>query len=386
MKIAKFDIPEKGPSSISFWLLLVSLLLLLTYNTQLAALRLVLVSGLMFLPVMYLYGAALSKNFILSLLISIAIMVFLFFCILVNSSTFQLSISGPQGEIFAAIVGFSFIFYLEIIKSKKSREINTTRLLKYFVMGYFGILVFDLLLRYIQEPTCFMNYFCRKEAKTVGLFNTTNVTGVNIATILITLLVVKQAKNFKFLFIFLHLILLTTMARAAIVAYVFVLLVYFVFKSHFFVKLTAFSISVVLIAIIAIYNPYNILSDGSLLSKIDFLNQTLVLAKGADLRELMFGYGASFDSVATVLNVNGWSPHLPFLKAFFYFGIWGIIFYFFSILVPVYVVGTKFIWPLLVNQIAALAGGPMYSPTITCSLVLIYMCQANAKKGKYYEQ
>lgn len=350
---------------------------------QLSIIRLILVSGVMLLPIVYLYGATLSKNFVSGLLTSISILIFLFFCILVNSDTFLLNISGPQGEIFAAIVGFSFIFYLEIAKNEKTREINFAHLLKYFLLGYLGILLCDLLLRYIQEPACFLNYFCRKEAKTVGLFNTTNVTGVNIASILITLLVIKQAKNFKFIFFLMNLILLTTMARAAIVAYIFVLLLYAIFRSNFFVKLFFITISVFLFIMLAIYNPQNILNDGSLLSKIDFLNQTLVLAKNADMTELMFGYGASFNSVATVLNVNGWSPHLPFLKAFFYFGIWGFILYIFSLIVPLYVIGSQFMWPLLVNQIAALAGGPMYSPTVTCAFLLVYMSRTNLNKGKY---
>ena len=173
------------------------------------------------------------------------------------------------------------------------------------------------------------------------------------------------------------------MARAAIVAYVFVLLLYAIFRSNFFVKLFFITISVFLFIMLAIYNPQNILNDGSLLSKIDFLNQTLVLAANADMTELMFGYGASFNSVATVLNVNGWSPHLPFLKAFFYFGIWGFILYIFSLIVPLYVIGSQFMWPLLVNQIAALAGGPMYSPTVTCAFLLVYMSRTNLNKGKY---
>lgn len=382
MRVTGFDISQKGLASKSFLLLLVLLLLLLNYNVQISIIRLILVSGIMILPIVYLYGATLSKNFIFSLLTSISILIFLFFSILINSNTFSLNISGPQGEIFAAIVGFSFIFYLEMARNKKTHEVNFSHFLKYFLLCYLGILLCDLLLRYVQEPACFLNYFCRKEAKTVGFFSTTNVTGVNIATILVTLLVIKQAQNFKFTFFLLHLILLSTMARAAIVAYIVVLLLYFIFRFNLFIKFIVIISSVFLIIMISVYNPQNILSDGSLLSKIDFLNKTLILAKNAEMTELIFGYGASFDSVATVLNVNGWSPHLPFLKAFFYFGIFGVVFYILTLIVPLYAVGAQFTWPLLVNQIAALAGGPMYSPTVTCVFLLIYMSRAKLNKGK----
>ena len=78
--------------------------------------------------------------------------------------------------------------------------------------------------------------------------------------------------------------------------------------------------------LISIFNPYDILHDGSLKSKFDFLLQTKKIAETTSLSQLIFGFGASFGSVANLLNVNGWSPQLPFLKAFFYLGIPGLSF------------------------------------------------------------
>ena len=380
MYSAQEKIVKKGPESLSFWLFLIPLFALVNYNTQNSGLRMVLVLGIMFLPIFYLYRSPLSKNFHCSFFISIFIIIYLLTCLAINSNTLEFNISGPNAEIFAAFVGFSFVFYVEMIKSQKINKLDVRHLFMFFVLGWLGILLADLLTRYLEEPECFLNYFCRKSAKTVGFFSTTNVTGVNIATILITLLATKQAKYFKLTFILFNVILFTTMARAAIISYIFVTLAYIIFQSNIFVKFSTLLIFIFSIIGIAVYNPYNILNDGSLLSKFEFINQTILLAEDAGLRELFFGYGASLDSVASILGVNGWSPHLPLLKAFLYFGLPGVIFYIISILVPVFVVGRTFFWPLLVNQLAAMAGGPMYSSTLTCALILVYMVQVNNKR------
>ena len=48
---------------------------------------------------------------------------------------------------------------------------------------------------------------------------------------------------------------------------------------------------------------------------------------------LFFGFGESFSTVNSILNVNDWSPHLLLLKAFLYFGIAGVVLYLESMLV-----------------------------------------------------
>jgi len=360
----------------TYWLMLSTLVLLLTFNVQSGPLRLILVASMIIMPLVILYDRPLNRGFIVRLISSILIVTFFFLSVLLNVDTFSLSLSGPQGEIFAAIVGISFVFYLALVQDLRGRGLDYRYLLKSFLILYTAILLADIAVRYIEAPSCFLNYFCRKEAKTVGFFNTTNVTGVNVATILMTVIVTRQVAASKLIFVLLHFVLLSTMARAAIVSYVVVVLIYLTFSAHLLIRLFVCIVLLVAVFYIAIVNPYNILNDGSLLSKFDFLSRSLEIARGASLYQLLFGFGASFDSVARILNVSGWSPHIPFLKAFFYFGLPGFAIYFFSIAVTLYVGGTRFIWPLLVNQIAAMAGGPMYSPTLTCALVILVLLRS----------
>ena len=162
------------------------------------------------------------------------------------------------------------------------------------------------------------------------------------------------------------------MARAAIISYVITVSFYLIISSHKFFRFIAFLFLIVVINVVASINPYNILNDGSLKSKFDFLFQTKEIAETATFKQLLFGFGASLNSVASILDVNGWSPHLPILKAFFYFGIVGFLLYGFSLLICLMLGGTKFIWPLMVNQVAAMAGGPMYSTTLTFSVFFLY--------------
>ena len=355
------------------YILMLCLILLLVFNVQHTGVRIVLVLAIIFLPIYLLWNRSLPQNFISGLVLTASVICFLLICVLVNSNTFTLSFSGAQGEIFAAFVSVSFVFYFALMVLTSWDFTNIDKLFKYVLIMFTFILLADAVVRYILEPNCFMNYFCRKEAKTVGFFSTTNVTGVNVATVLVTMIALKRVASHKIIFLLLHIILITTMARAAIISYAITVFLYLVINSHKFIRFPVFLFFIYIIVFVALKNPYDILNDGSLKSKFDFLFQTLEIAETATLTQLLFGFGASFNSVADILGVNGWSPHLPFLKAFFYFGIVGFFLYVFSMLICLALGGKRFIWPLLVNQVAALAGGPMYSTTLTFSLFFVYV-------------
>lgn len=376
--------PRKLSKNLHLLTIILILVILVTYNVQVSFIRLLFVIILMVAPLVILWRKNFSTNIIIGIIGTTLLFCVMFASVLVNANTFELNISGPQAEILAAFVGFSFVFYIAFAIEVQKSRLDFPKLFSQFLFFYTVILLFDTGLRYYLEPGCFLNYFCRKSAKTVGLFSTTNVTGANIVTILMVLISSRQFSANKIIFIILHIVLITTMARAAIIAYFAVFSLYYIFNSTFLVKALFGITFFTSILIILITNPYDILNDGSFMSKLDFLQQSYLIAQDASLKELAFGFGASFNAVAEILNVSGWSPHLPFLKAFFYFGIPGLLAYFVSLLVMVYVGGRSFLWPLMVNQVTAMAGGPMYSPALTCALIFTYLLRTKLRKDQFY--
>ena len=151
------------------FILMLCLILLLVFNVQHAGVRIVLVLAIIFLPIFLLWNRSLPKNFISGLVLTASVICFLLICVLVNSNTFTLSFPGAQGEIFAAFVSVSFVFYFALMVFTSWDFTNIDKLFKYVLIMFTFILLADAVVRYILEPNCFMNYFCRKEAKTVGL-------------------------------------------------------------------------------------------------------------------------------------------------------------------------------------------------------------------------
>ena len=109
----------------------------------------------MILPIFLLFNRSLPKNFIPGLVLSVSIICFLLICVLVNSNTFTLSFSGADGEIFAAMLSVSFIFYFALMVVTKRDFTDIDNLFKNVLIIFTLILLADVVTRYFQEPNCF---------------------------------------------------------------------------------------------------------------------------------------------------------------------------------------------------------------------------------------
>jgi len=355
-------------STISLFLFL---LLSYVYNLQSTYLRLMVVIAWVILFVILVLRFNIVTRKGPALILSLLPLLFYMISVLANSDTLLLNLSGSKVEVLTAFL--TPIMILAVLKLNKF-SINNDHIFKLFLVLLI-IFIFDLFLRYMMEPDCFMNYSCRKEAKTVGLFATSNVTGASLALLINVALILKF--KFKNIFIILFSILLiTTMARSAILACLFGVFFYaFLNLKDIYIKVFVMFFSFVSLILIII--ELNLLVDGSFLSKLDFIVRTISVMSNANTPQFFFGFGVGFDSIATLLNVNGWSPHLPFLKALLYFGFFGLVFY----LIPlIYVMRYSNTLHLLSTYfIFSLAGAPMVSPALIASLIL---SQQNLVKAK----
>ena len=283
----------------------------------------------------------------------------------INIKNISFDLSGPNVEMFTPILFMVNVFALPIINNLRSDFIKSS--VFYFINFYVLFLLIECFLRYILEPVCFLNYSCRFEAKTVGYFSTTNALATSLIVVL-TSLIISKANHLRKLFF--YLILFTSMARAAIISQVLNHLYYIIINSsrklkYFLLLLILFSISSLMYL-----DPLGLMSDGSLLSKLDFINSAYNRVYNSSLEQLTFGYGSNFQSIVAVVGVNDWSPHLPFLKAFFYFGFIGLFLYFFSFISILYL--EKKIWVVCLTYfICSLAGAPIYFPTFLVSYVIL---------------
>jgi len=202
----------------------------------------------------------------------------------------------------------------------------------------------------------------------VGFFTTTNALSTSLIVVL-TALIYSKGYVGKIKKYALSVTLISSMARAAIIAQAFTyMLISFFRSSYIFKLLIVFSLLFFVVVLIYI-NPLGILNDGSALSKIAFFSSAIRVGSQADHINLFFGFGASFSEIVKVVGVNGWSPHVPLLKAFFYYGLSGLVLYVMFILsiLKLYK-GMAFI--VIVFFVCGLAGAPIYFPT----LIVGYIC------------
>jgi hypothetical protein len=294
---------------------------------------------------------------------------FFFMSYLLNIDTLSFDISGPAVE---KLTPFLFIPSMAVwfMYKDKSLRLNDPSIVGLFYILLTSALIFEALYRGVVYPEFFMDYDNRQAAKTVGWFSTTNVTGQIIA-LFISISWFLKFKNKEIIQTILLLILITTMARASIIALFVGYALYQIFyiKSKFMIIVTA-----ALLFYVALENPLNIFKDGSLLSKFDFIYRVLDIIRNSDLKNILFGYGASYSAVVNLLDVSGWSPHLPILKAFLYYGVFGVLFYFFTFLY-IYYHNKTMLLPLLIFAILSMAGAPIFWPTLFVGLIILSINQ-----------
>lgn len=311
------------------------------------------------------------------LLLSLIYVFYALSSILINSNTFDLSINGPYVEFLTPFLIISSPFiYLSIRGADHTTRVKS---LKYYLYILVTILFVDIIARYLNRPECFMNYYlCRIDAKQAGFFTNTNVIGTFLLYLMFALSYFQMRKIKAFFVI----VLFTAMARAALVTLVLTKLFYYISIASLKVKLIAMLCFIGLISYVFIVNPFDILNDGSMLSKFKFLEAAVLSANAASLQELMFGFGASFDRITDVVGVEGYSPHSSYLKAYFYFGMIGVIFF---ILINLYFLTLDmkfFFFILMASIINGIAGAPIYNPTIWVAFFIFCIYQDLQMKQK----
>jgi len=374
------DTSKKGLNSNSFILMLI-LLASIFFNNSNPYLRILILSIWAFLPLFHLIVLnkfSLSKNEMLLLLFGLFwVMVFLI-SILKNHDTFSLNVMMANVESYTP---FLFLFQtIFFIYFNKIRIQNIENFLFYFFFFVSLIFVLDVVYRYFLEPECFMNYWCRTQAKKIGIFSTTNVSGMLLGFLIISSTYLKFSyKNFFASILFV--VLVTTLARAAIISTMIVLVLRYINLDRPISSIFLLSLIFSTISIYLFYDPLNLLSDGSLLSKFDFFTASIEVIKNSNTFDLIFGFGSSFEYMAVLLGVSGWSAHAPILKSLLYYGILGVIFFFLYI-AQIFFAEKKMFLPILFFLICGLAGAPIFWPSLFTGYVLIFLSQELIKNKK----
>ena len=160
------------------------LLSMTVYNSQIPILRLFFVFMFSISPILlcFQFKMNITKNqfnyLILWTILCFIYVIYSLLSIFVNSNSLSISITGPAAEFLTPFLILSSPFiYLILASASKQVLTKSVQIFIYLLVFY---LLLDLVVRIMLEPNCFMNYSCRQQAKTVGLFSTTNVIGTFI--------------------------------------------------------------------------------------------------------------------------------------------------------------------------------------------------------------
>lgn len=363
---------SNGPS----WIIVIILLFSAIYNTQFSEVRIAIIILLTVLPV-FVFLSDRSKNNISELfhpmLASTAWVFYFILWGILNFGEIELELSGPKVEMLTPALYLTAIFTLPVIANLDPRRLRLT--VNYFLWFYTLFLLTEAAWRYFEEPYCFLNYGCRFEAKTVGYFSTTNALATSLTAILASIVYYRPFQKMKFGT--LAGVLVTSMARAAIISTTTVFIIYIFNKMNVFGRIIVAAISFFAIYYVFENDPFNILQDGSGISKIQFFTEAYYIIYNADLFQLFFGFGSNFDYITALLGVNDWSPHSPILKALLYFGFIGVVLHLYS-LFSFYKLNRNLFLPIMSFFILGFAGAPLYFPTFI-------VCFAIVRSGIVYD-
>lgn len=358
------------------WLIVIILLLSAIYNTQFSEVRIAIVILLTALPIfVFLSDRSKNKNSELlhPMLASIAWVIYFILWGIINFGEIQFEFSGPKVEMLTPALYLTAIFTLPVIANLDPRRLRAT--VNYFLWIYVLFLLAEAAWRYFEEPYCFLNYSCRFEAKTVGYFSTTNALATSLSAILASIFYYRPFPRMRFGAYFG--ILVTSMARAAIISTIIVITINTFNKTNIFGRIVLSAISFFVIYYVFENDPLNILQDGSGVSKIQFFTEAYYIVNNADNFQLFFGFGSNFDYITALLGVNNWSPHSPILKAMLYFGFIGVVLHFYS-LFSFYKLNRNLFLPIMSFFILGFAGAPLYFPTFI-------VCFAIVRSGMFYD-
>lgn len=303
------------------------------------------------------------------LLLGLLVLSFTFFVFFINGSNLDIKLSGPSAEFITPVLFMVHALMLYSFYLIKDDGGFNHKFISRFTFWLLIVLCLDMLVRYLQNPGCFMNYTCRYEAKTIGFFSTTNVVG-QIVAYLVPILFYINFKYKKLTIIMLWTIIFTAMARSAIIALIIVTTIQFFYHNRNWLKNTFALLTFFSLTLFFIFDPLNLLKDGSGQSKVAFFISVFELVANASLKELLFGFGSSYELIVKLIDVNGWSPHASVLKALMYYGLFGLTF-FVTLLGRLYLLDGRITLAIISFLIFGLAGAPIYWPTLSVGVCLL---------------
>jgi hypothetical protein len=361
-RLLTIDVGAPSPYPQNDWVMTLFLLSATIYNAKDAALRLVVMLFFCVAPLVILLGRPqlrLSKEARPLVLLSALWVLYFLLWFIKNLKDFVFDFSGPNVEMMTPVLFVTFLYAIPLILNYPPDRLRA--LLLRYVLLLVPFLFLELGLRYIQEPNCFLNYSCRFEAKTVGYFSTTNALATSLVTVLLSFFAVG-ALRFRARAL-LEFILLSSMARSAIVGYIFGLFLRTFGRLRWSTRFAFLTLFATAVGGFLYLDPLRLLGDGSANSKVDFFLSAWDLLFGSDPQAIWFGFGANFSSVVETLGVRGWSPHAPILKAFLYFGVLGVALYLGFIAAVLLTFPQSFI-PMAAFLVLGLAGAPIFFPTL----------------------
>lgn len=366
---------------VSSFIFLLSLLAGTLFNFDNAVMRMVALLAWSLFPLIVIYFTTRNsflKSELLELTLSVLFVCYFLMSMLINASTLSLSITGASAELLSPILivfhGIQVFACNRFIKKNKGDNYI-------LINGYFWtvilLLCIDMVYRYITNSNCFMNYMCRYEAKTIGFFSTTNVTGQTLSFLICISWYIGFYKRALAQSIML-ILLITTMARSAMLALAFAFIIHSMFFSNRIIIRLFSVIFVIAVSTFLFLDPMDLRQDGSGQSKVDFFSSVYTAVMSGSLSQLLFGFGASFEYVVNLVGVNGWSPHASVLKAILYYGFFGLLI-FFLFLARMILYDKKLLAPIICFLIFGLAGAPIYWPTLTIGLIVFALNNSNVK-------
>jgi hypothetical protein len=360
-------------------LLFITLISGTIYNFDNAILRMLWILLWAFLPIMGLmfshqYKIPKKQSYNIPMVLFIILLLLVTF--LKNINSLEFGFSGSQVEKMTPFLFIFHMFTLYYFYQFKKFNIN---FITYFFIAIVSIIILDMIIRYMQSPNLFLNYHHRQSAKNLGFFNNTNIEGAFIAFLLVVSWQIKFQFQ-KFLQFLMFIVLITTMARAAIVSVMFIYGLQKFMTSFKGIKKIISIFLLILLIILIIIDPLDFQHDGSLWSKIYFLERSYELIINGNLKDIIFGYSASLQGVIAVLDVDGHSPHVAIVKSFLYYGLIGILIWFY-ILYYFIKNNKKMKFPIYNYILFSLAGAPIYWPTLSVGLIII-MIYENIERNK----
>lgn len=355
------------------WFLAVFLLCSAAYNAQVTVVRLVMILLLVLLPAILFLSRSrykVQKHIVHYMFVSALWVGYFIFWFIYNLLDFDFNFSGPNVEMMTPFLYLSTLYALPMLANYDLARLRWS--VKRFLQLYVGLLVLDVFARLALEPSCFMNYSCRFAAKTVGYFSTTNALATSLVVVILAG-IIAYVLNLRTKGI-LGFVLLSSMARASIVAAIIAYAGYRVLSASKLVRLFLFISFGFFFLVIAVVDPLNFRGDGSLLSKVDFFLAAYSLFTTGSVESMVLGFGANFESVTETLGVNGWSPHVPMLKAFLYFGVIGFVLHLYSLYAAAKLHRFMII-PVFSFFVLGLAGAPLFFPTFLVAYAILRLAQ-----------